>query len=169
ADRGGRGRPAGDAGRLLYRLAYRAGTAFAKLALQPEFCSVLLDHGTDPLGAAWGRPLLEGRRLVGNHLTEPGSGADAQALRTSARREGDEYVLDGTKSEAAFAADADAAIVYARVGEAPGGITAFLVPQDRPGVVRRIAPVDLGERWQRRGTVEYRAVRVPVGYRLGEE
>ncbi|EQD49326.1 acyl-CoA dehydrogenase domain-containing protein, partial [mine drainage metagenome] len=75
----------------------------------------------------------------------------------------------GTKSEAAFAADADAAIVYARVGEAPGGITAFLVPQDRPGVVRRIAPVDLGERWQRRGTVEYRAVRVPVGYRLGEE
>lgn len=168
-ERGGRGLPLATAGRLLYRLAYRAGTAFAKLALQPEFCSVLLEHGGATLQTKWGRPLVGGRRLVGNQLTEPGAGADAQALGATARRDGDDYLLDGTKSEAAFATDADAAIVYARVGEPPGGITAFLVPQQGPGIARRISPVDLGERWQRRGSVEYRAVRVPLRHRLGEE
>ncbi len=168
-DRGGRGLTLETAGRVLHRLAYRAGTAFAKLALQPEFCSVLLDHGGAPLEAEWVRPLVAGRRLVGNHLTEPGSGSDARALHTTARRDGDEYVLRGTKSEAAFAVEADAAIVYARVGEAPDGITAFLVPQQLPGIERRAAAVDLGERWQRRGSIEYRDVRLPSAYRLGEE
>ncbi len=168
---GGRGLALPRVGVALFRLAHASGTTFAKLSLQPEFSSVLAEHGSPPLVDEWFRPMLRGERLVGNHLTEPGAGSDAAAIATTATREGDGYVLDGTKSEAAFAADAEAAIVYARVpgGEPRGGITAFLVPQDLPGVSRHAGVGDLGERWQRRGSVVYSRVRVPERFRIGEE
>ncbi|HTS32337.1 MAG TPA: acyl-CoA dehydrogenase [Thermoplasmata archaeon] len=167
---GGRGLPLPRAGTLLHRLAYRTGTVFAKLALQPEFSSVLAEHGSPSLREAWVRPLAEGRRLVGNQLTERGAGSDPRHLELVARRDGDSYLLDGEKTEVAFAEDAEAAIVYGRTGEGPSaGITAFLVPQDSPGVERERTAADLGERWQRRGTVRYRGVRVPADHRLGEE
>ncbi len=167
---GGRGLPLPRAGALLYRMAHRTGTVFAKLSLQPEFSSVLAEHGSPDLRTGWVLPLAAGQRLVGNQVTEPGAGSDAQNLQLVARRDGDAYVLDGTKSEVAFAVDAEAAIVYGRVGEAgAGGITAFLVPQELAGIERRRTPPDLGERWQRRGTVTYHEVRVPLDHRLGEE
>jgi alkylation response protein AidB-like acyl-CoA dehydrogenase len=170
ASHGGRGLPLPRAAVLLYRMAHRTGTVFAKLSLQPEFSSVLAERGSAALHEEWVLPLAAGRRLVGNQITEPEAGSDAQGLRLTARREGDSYVLEGVKSEIAFATDAEAAIVYART-EPPGagGITAFLVPQDRPGVVRRQSATDLGERWQGRGTVTYQAVRLPDDHRLGEE
>jgi cyclohexanecarboxyl-CoA dehydrogenase len=168
---GGRGLPLPTVGVALFHLAYLGGTAFAKLSLQPEFSSVLAEHGSAELTDRWFRPMTRGLRLVGNHLTEPGAGSDVAALESTARRDGEHYVLSGTKSEAAFAADADAAIVYAKTSAAgaQGSITAFLVPQDLPGIERAAGPGDLGERWQRRGSVVYRDVRVPAHHRLGEE
>jgi alkylation response protein AidB-like acyl-CoA dehydrogenase len=169
---GGREIPLVDAGSALYGLAYQSGaTAFAKLSLQPEFATVLADHGSDALREEYYRPMCRGERLVGNQLTEPGAGSDARALSTEARSTGSEYRVTGTKSEAAFAVDADAAIVYARVpphADGPGGITAFLIPQHGPGVDREQID-DLGERWMRRGTVRYRDVAVPAAFRLGAE
>ncbi|HEV8050255.1 MAG TPA: acyl-CoA dehydrogenase family protein [Thermoplasmata archaeon] len=164
---GGRGLPLLAAAAALHELAYGAGTTFAKLALQPEFCGVLAEHGSALQQERSFRPLLEGRRLIGNHVTEPEAGSDAGALRTTARRDGESYVLAGTKSEAAFATDADEAIVYAKTSER--GVSAFLVPQDLPGVERTQAPADLGERWMRRGTVRYAEVRVPATALLGDE
>jgi alkylation response protein AidB-like acyl-CoA dehydrogenase len=168
---GGRGLPLPRAGIGLFHLAYRGGTMYAKLSLQPEFGSVLADQGSPALVERWFRPMTRGDLLVGNHLTEPGAGSDVGSLTATARREGDSYVLSGVKSEAAFAAEAEAAIVYAKVPSTDPrqGITAFLVPQALPGVVRSVGPGDLGEHWQRRGTVEYQGVRVPVDHRLGEE
>ncbi|HYK92920.1 MAG TPA: acyl-CoA dehydrogenase family protein [Thermoplasmata archaeon] len=167
---GGRALPLVRTGIALFHLARRGGTAFAKLSLQPEFASVLADHGSPLLVERHFRPLVQGRHLVGNHITEPGAGSDAAALQAVARPSGDRYLLRGTKSEAAFAADADAAIVYARVPPEEGrpeGITAFLVPQDLAGIRRTVHP-DLGERWMRRGTVEYDDVHVPADHVLGE-
>lgn len=167
---GGRGLPLLRVGVALFHLARRGGTAFAKLALQPEFASVLAEHGSAELIARHFQPMLRGQHLVGNHVTEPGAGSDAGALSMTARLERGRYLLDGTKSEAAFATEADAAIVYAKVPSASGrlgGITAFLVPQDLPGIRRRVVP-DLGERWMRRGTVEYENVPVPSDHVLGE-
>ncbi|MGI0052744.1 MAG: acyl-CoA dehydrogenase family protein, partial [Thermoplasmata archaeon] len=91
-------------------------------------------------------------------------------LSMRARHDGAEYVLDGTKSQVAFAEDAEEAIVYARVegSSASTGVTAFLVSQRGPGIDRK-AGADHGERWMRRGSVIYSAVRVPEGRRLGEE
>ncbi|MGA8543451.1 MAG: acyl-CoA dehydrogenase family protein [Thermoplasmata archaeon] len=168
---GGRGLPLPRVGIALFHLAYGGGTVFAKLSLQPEFSSVLAEHGSAELVDAWFRPMLRGERLVGNHITEPGAGSDVAGIQSTATLGSGEYVLNGTKSEAAFAADADAAIVYAKVPspDPRGGITAFLVPQDRPGVRRSAGEGDLGERWQRRGTVVYTDVRIPEGDRIGSE
>ncbi len=168
---GGRGLDLPRVGAALFHLAYASGTTFAKLSLQPEFSSVLAAHGSERLSERYYRPLVRGEILVGNQVTEPGAGSDAAAVVLTARKVGDRYLLDGVKSEAAFAADADVAIVYARTG-APGsgasGVTALLVPQDLPGI-RRTVIGDLGERWMRRGKVEYDGVSVPEDHRIGDE
>jgi len=167
---GGRGLSIARTGVLLHRLAFRTGTTFAKLSLQPEFASVLREVGSEVLVDTWFRPLVAGRRLVGNQITEAIAGSDAQALQLEARREPTGYSLSGEKTEVAFATEADAAIVYGRVeGGTSDGVTAFLVPQEGSGILRQVVGTDLGERWQRRGSVTYRRVRVPLESRLGEE
>ena len=168
---GGRGLSLPEVGLALFHLAYRSGTVFAKLSLQPEFSSVLGDHGSPEMVAEWFRPMVRGDRLVGNQITEPGAGSDAQALSLSATPDAGDYILAGEKSEVALCLDLDAAVVYGRVpGSDPrGGITAFLVPQDLPGISRLPTSGDLGERWQRRGSVTYDRVRLPGRFRLGEE
>lgn len=168
---GGRGLPLPRVGVALFHLARLGGTTFAKLSLQPEFSSVLAEHGSRDLIDEWFRPLVRGERLIGNQITEPEAGSDAAAITTRALPRGDDYVLDGTKSEVAFATDAEAAIVYARVpaGDPRREITAFLVPQDLPGVSRSRDSPDLGERWMCRGRVRYDNVRLPRRFRIGEE
>ena len=170
-DRGGRGLSLPEAAVGLYHLAYRGGTVFGKISLQPEFSSVLADHGDPSLVDRWFRPLVRGEVLVGNQITEAGAGSDASALATVAERLGDAYVLSGEKTEVAHALDAEAALVYAR---SPGssrhrGISVFLVPQDLPGVRRVPGSGDLGERWQRRGSVVYERAKVPLSHRIGAE
>jgi cyclohexanecarboxyl-CoA dehydrogenase len=170
-DAGGQGLTAVRAGRLLFGLARRGGTAFAKLALQPEFSSLLLRVGSSALRSEYFQPLLRGTKLVGNLITEPEAGSDVGGLRTLATRRGEQYVLTGVKSEAAFALDASAAIVYARTdGAAAGshGLSAFLVPLDAPGIQREAVP-DMGERWMRRGKVTFHEVSIPVANRIGPE
>jgi cyclohexanecarboxyl-CoA dehydrogenase len=164
---GGRGLSALEAGRSLFELAHRGGTLFAKLSLQPEFCSVLLREGSPEHREAVFRRIARGELLVGNQVTEPEAGSDAAALTTTATRTDAGYRLTGTKSQAAFATEAELALVYARV-DGSTGISAFLVPQRGPGVVRRAIP-DLGERWMLRGTVEYHDVGIPLTSRVGAE
>jgi cyclohexanecarboxyl-CoA dehydrogenase len=166
---GGRGWPLSTVGVALFHLAYHGGTAFAKLSLQPEFSSVLAEHGSPALVERYFGPLLRGELLIGNHVTEPGAGSDLAGLACRAQRVGDEYEISGTKSEAAFAPIADAAIVYARIeGADPRAVSAFVVPQSLRGVARRAIP-DLGERWMQRGEVRYDHVRIPADHRIGEE
>lgn len=168
---GGRGLPLPRVGRLLYRLGHAGGTTFAKLSLQPEFCSVLADRGSPQVIQQFFLPLLKGQVLVGNHITEPDAGSDLSRVQSVAEKSGGGYALTGTKSETVFAQDASAAIVYARVKPSPDPapkLTAFLVPQDRAGVRARLVP-DMGERWMRRGLVEYDHVRLTESDRIGEE
>jgi butyryl-CoA dehydrogenase len=169
-DAGGRGLSVQEAACALYEFAYAAGTVFAKLSLQPEFCSLLLERGTPAQRDRHFRPLLRGDALIGNQITEPGAGSDLRAIAATAEPRPDGYRLTASKSEAAFAVDADAALVYARVsgGPGPAGLTAFLVPQDLPGISRGLRP-DMGERWMRRGWVRYDRVSVAEEMRVGPE
>ncbi len=168
---GGGGWPLRREAALLEELAYHGGSALAKLALQPDFCSVLA-HASPPLGDRWFRPGYPGAVRGGNQGPEPVGGSDASHLRLVAEpAPGPDggFLLTGTKSQIAFASDAQAAVVYARTGEGEGGrgISAFLVPQDFRGIGVELYE-DLGERWMRRGDVHYDRVRVPKENLIGE-
>lgn len=168
AELGGRGLSPVGAARVLYRLAYRGGTMPAKLALQPEFCSVLGTLGRSRTQRESYHALIGGERLIGNQITEPGAGSDLRALSASVAPDGDVVRISGTKSQAAFAADASEAIVLLRTptgGASPLG--AWLVPQGLPGIERSIV-TDHGERWMRRGTVTYQEVEVTSEAQIGE-
>jgi cyclohexanecarboxyl-CoA dehydrogenase len=168
-EHGGRGLPLPRVGVALQEFGYRAGTTFAKLSLQPEFSSVIAAHGSEELRTRFSLPLARGELLVANQITEPRAGSDLSLLSTKVERKGERLLLSGTKSQAAFAADAQAAVVYARSGKAGGaGVSAYVVPQDLPGIERRII-ADLGERWMRRGTVTYSSVELPADRLVGEE
>ena len=109
-----------------------------------------------------------GEAIAAFALSEPDSGSDVAAMATSARLEGDEYVLEGEKTWISNGGIADFYCVFARTGEAPGarGISAFVVDADTPGleIAKRIdviAPHPLA-------TLAFRNCRVPAAQRLGD-
>jgi alkylation response protein AidB-like acyl-CoA dehydrogenase len=102
-------------------------------------------------------------------LSEPTAGSDAAALRCKARRDGDEWVIDGSKRFIGNAASADVFVVFARTG-GPGarGVSAFVVPGDTPGVtVMQLEPMGLPG-WDL-GAPRFTGVRIPADHILGEE
>ncbi|SIQ74448.1 acyl-CoA dehydrogenase family protein [Micromonospora avicenniae] len=127
-------------------------------------------HGTAEQRARWLPELCSGAALGCFALTEPDSGSDAAALATRAVRDGDDWLLTGTKTFITNGTTADVALVFARTG-GPGhrGITAFLVPTDSPGLDRREIHGKLGLRGQATGELRLDGVRVPDAARLGDE
>lgn len=93
-------------------------------------------HGTPEQRARYLAPAREGRALAGFALSEPDAGSDVASLETTARKDGDSYVLNGTKTWITNAPFADHYIVVARTGEAPGsrGLSAFVVDAGTPGM-----------------------------------
>jgi alkylation response protein AidB-like acyl-CoA dehydrogenase len=132
----------------------------------------LLDHGTAAQRAHW-LPLLRDGSMVGAHaLSEPDAGSDMLSLRTSAVREGDRYVLTGTKMFISNGPVADLFVVFARTSEtaaAQQALSAFVVPRDTPGltVTRQIPKAGL--RSTPMGEVTFDGCAVPVEHRLGVE
>ncbi|MCD5348210.1 acyl-CoA dehydrogenase family protein [Agromyces sp. H3Y2-19a] len=103
-------------------------------------------------------------------LTEPSAGSDAAAITTTARREGDEYVLNGVKQFISGAGVSAVYLVFARTGE-PGarGISAIVVPAEASGLSFGPDEQKMGWRAQPTRQVVLDGVRVPVGHRLGDE
>ena len=126
-------------------------------------------YGSTEQRAEWLPRLCSGAALGCFGLTEPDSGSDAAALRTRAVRDGDDWLLTGTKTFITNGT-ADIALVFARTGgPGPRGITAFLVPTDSPGLTRREIHGKLGLRGQATGELSLDDVRVPDSARLGGE
>jgi alkylation response protein AidB-like acyl-CoA dehydrogenase len=127
--------------------------------------------GTDEQKQEW-LPRIASGEVVGAYcLTEAGAGSDAAALRTSATRDGDEYVLDGTKLFVTNGGMAGLFIVYARTdseAKASRGISAFLVPADTPGLTIGNAEKKTGIRGSSTVEVILEGARVPAGNLLGE-
>ncbi|MES5822146.1 acyl-CoA dehydrogenase family protein [Streptomyces sp. RG80] len=116
-------------------------------------------------------PAMLGGGLLGAYcLSEPSSGSDAASLRTRAVRDGDDWVITGTKAWITHGGIADFYTVMARTGEeGPRGITAFLVPGDAAGLSGAVPEKKMGMKGSPTAQVHLDGVRVPDDRRLGEE
>jgi alkylation response protein AidB-like acyl-CoA dehydrogenase len=127
--------------------------------------------GTDEQKQRYLPRLASGEWLCAYALTEPGSGSDSAAMRTQARREGDDYVLTGSKRFITNAGVADLYTVFAKTEPEEGhaGISAFLVESEAPGFeVGRIEP-KMGIKGSTTGEIFFNECRVPADNLLGEE
>jgi cyclohexanecarboxyl-CoA dehydrogenase len=118
----------------------------------------------------WLPPMVGGEIVLAIALTEPSVGSDAANLACRAVRDGDEYVITGEKSGISLGMAAHAVMLFAKTdpNAKARGVTAFLVPLDRPGVARS-ALRDLGARAVGRAVLSFDHVRVPASHRLGAE
>ena len=134
-------------------------------------CGVLLASGSDYLKEKYLRPLAAGEWLGCFCLTEPQAGSDAAALQTRARRDGDEYVLDGSKSFITSGSNADIAIVFAVSDPEAGkkGISAFVVPTDTPGYQAGAPEQKMGQHASDTVQVFFKDCRVPADHLIGAE
>jgi alkylation response protein AidB-like acyl-CoA dehydrogenase len=127
--------------------------------------------GTEEQKARWLPKLASGEWLPAYALTEPGSGSDSAAMRSEARREGDEYVLNGSKRFITNAGVAGLYVVFAKTDPEAGhgGISAFVVEAEAPGFeVGRIEP-KMGIKGSTTGEIFFNDCRIPADNLLGEE
>lgn len=130
----------------------------------------ILGFGTEEQKQRWLPGIATGTVLGCFGLTEPDTGSDAGNLTSRARRDGDDWVLDGQKLFITNGTWADVALVFARTGgPGPKGISAFLVPTDTPGFEAREITGKLGLRGQATAELFLSDVRVPADALLGEE
>jgi cyclohexanecarboxyl-CoA dehydrogenase len=133
--------------------------------------AIIMRSAPRELAAEWIPRMTSGEAIVGICVTEPSGGSDAAALTLRARRDGDDYVLNGEKTSITFADCADAFLVFARTGtpeDGARGVTAIFVPANTPGVSRTRFD-DVGSHVIGRGSVFFDDVRVPANHRLAEE
>jgi acyl-CoA dehydrogenase len=126
--------------------------------------------GSDEQKRQWLPPLLEEPILCSFALTEPGAGSDVSAIQTTAARDGDAYVINGSKMFITNAGHASWFVVFAATDRGAGhrGLSAFVVPAGDGVVVERHLD-KMGQRATDTSAVAFQNVRVPVGHRLGEE
>jgi alkylation response protein AidB-like acyl-CoA dehydrogenase len=127
--------------------------------------------GTDAQKARWLTPLAQGEKLGAWALTEPNAGSDAAGTRTTAVRDGDGWVLNGTKTFITHGASADVLVVMASTNRARGakGISAFVVERGTPGLKAGRKEDKLGMRASETTEVILEQCRVPSDHLLGEE
>lgn len=134
-------------------------------------CVPILNFGTDEQRERFLRPLAEGREIGGFALTEPQAGSDASNLKTRARRDGDSYVLNGTKQFITSGKTGGTIIVFAVTDPEAGkrGISAFIVPTDTPGYQVLRVEDKLGQHASDTCQIGFDDMRIPISQRLGEE
>lgn len=169
--RGGLGSDAVTVGLVIEELSY-GDFNIGSFVVTQELCAAVIERNAgEDIAAEWLGRICSGDAIVGLAVTEPHAGSDAAAMRVSARREGDHYVLRGEKTSITFADSADAFVLFARLeGGAPGarGISAFLVPSAQAGLTTTRFR-DVGGHATGRGSVFLDDVRIPVKNRIGPE
>jgi len=136
-----------------------------------NMASWMIDHfGTEAQRRQWLPKLTTMEHFASYCLTEPGSGSDAGSLRTRARREGDHYIVDGTKAFISGAGTAEVYVVMVRTGgEGPKGISTLVVDRNTPGLSFGKKEKKLGWNSQPTAMVIFENAKVPVANRLGAE
>ncbi|MEA2476963.1 MAG: acyl-CoA dehydrogenase [Actinomycetota bacterium] len=133
-------------------------------------CLYLYNFGTPAQHERWLRPAIEGRLVGGLAVTEPDAGSDVASLKCSAKRDGDHWVINGSKLFISNGAWADFIVVAAKTDKDAGhaGLTLFVVDAGTPGFEARRIPM-LGWRTGQTAELSFNEVRVPDEVRLGDE
>lgn len=134
-------------------------------------CVPILRFGSDDQKARFLPKMASGEWIGGFALTEPQAGSDASNLRTKARRDGDHYVIDGSKQFITSGKNGQVVIVFAATDPAAGkkGISAFIVPTDTPGYQVVTVERKMGLHASDTCALAFAGMRVPVENRLGAE
>jgi len=134
-------------------------------------CSIAMMYANEEQKQRWLRPLASGELLGAFALTEPHTGSDAAALRTSATRSGDEYIINGSKQFITSGKYGDVAIVMAVTDKAAGkkGISAFWVPVNTPGYIVAGVEHKMGQHSSDTAQIVFDNCRIPAANLIGAE
>lgn len=166
---GGGGQPYEVYLQVLEELARVWATIGVGVSVHALSCFGLVTRGTEEQKQRWLPDLLGGELLGGYCLSEAHAGSDPAAMRTTARRDGDHYVIDGTKAWVTHGGHADFYKVMARTSDERNGISCFLVPADTEGVVADPPERKMGLTGSTTATVRFERARVPADRLLGDE
>jgi len=150
-----------------------AGCPLLMMLVSPAICGTLLSrYGTEPQRARWLPPLVSGEDKMAFAITEPDAGSNSHRLSTTARRDGDEWVLNGTKHFISGVDEASAVLVVARTGtdEVTGKarLSLFVVSSDSPGLSRTPIPMEISAP-EKQFTLFFDEVAVGSDRLLGDE
>ncbi|GAB3776306.1 acyl-CoA dehydrogenase family protein [Ramlibacter monticola] len=151
-----------------------AGDGGTSTAISVTNCpvnAILMRYGNAAQKKQWLTRLAQGELLGAFCLTEPHVGSDASALRTTARRDGDGYVIDGVKQFITSGQNGQLAIVIAVTDKAAGkrGMSAFLVPTDAPGYTVARLEEKVGQHSSDTAQIRFENCRIPAANLIGEE
>ena len=151
-----------------------AGDGGTSTAISVTNCpvnAILMRYGNAQQKKQWLEPLAQGKMLGAFCLTEPQAGSDASSLRTTARKDGDAYVIDGVKQFITSGKNGQVAIVIAVTDKGAGkrGMSAFLVPTDAPGYNVARLEDKLGQHSSDTAQINFDGCRIPVENLIGAE
>ena len=171
-ENGGLGLSRLDSALILEELASGCTSTAAFISIHNMATWMLCSWGTDTIKNEWAEALTSGQKLSSYCLTEAGAGSDAGNLRTLAKRDGDSYVLNGSKMFISGAGATDMLVVMARTGTAEDGakgISAFAVPADTAGIHYGKNETKMGWNSQPTRAITFEDARIPAHALLGEE
>lgn len=167
---GGLGLSRLDSSIIFEQLAMGCTATTAMMTIHNMATWMLATWGKQALKDTWCPGLVSGQQLASYCLTEPGAGSDAASLRTTAKKEGDFYHVNGAKMFISGAGETDMLVVMVRTGgEGAKGISALAIPADSEGVIYGKAEEKLGWNAQPTKLITFDNVKVPVENLLGEE
>lgn len=169
-DAGGLGLSRLDSSIIFEQMAMGCTTTTAMMTIHNMATWMIATWGTQTVKDAWCPSLVTGEKLASYCLTEPGSGSDAASLRTTAKKDGEHYIVNGSKMFISGAGETDMLVVMVRTGEAgPKGISALAIPADTDGIIYGKAEEKMGWNAQPTRLVTFEDVKVPVENLLANE
>lgn len=159
-----------DAALIFEQLSYGDVSTAAFISIHNMASWMIDTFGSDDQRKAW-LPKLTGMDLIASYcLTEPGSGSDAAAMKTTAVRDGDSYVLNGSKQFISGAGVSDIYVLMAKTSDdGARGVSAFIIPLGTPGLSFGANEKKMGWNSQPTRQVLLDDVRIPIANRIGEE
>lgn len=167
---GGMGLGRLDASLILEELAKGCTSTTAYLTIHNMATWMIARYGSESLQQQWCPKLVKGDLLASYCLTEPNAGSDAASLKTTAKLDGDHYIINGTKMFISGAGATDVLVLMARTGEAGAkGISSFVIPANLEGISYGRKESKMGWNSQPTRAITLQNVKIPVGNLIGQE